>query len=400
MNTTIKNPKVPKLRFPGFEGEWEDIKLETIIEERREIPSSVMPLYSLTIEKGITPKTKRYERSFLVRDTENAYKVMHKDDFAYNPMNLRFGALARHKEDQKVLVSKYYNIFHPKKGISAEFLEAFLTRKEMIQFYDRMSMGTLEEKKRVHYLDFINFKKPFPTHPEQQKIASFLTAVDSWIDTLQKQKSSLEQYKKGMMQKLFNQEIRFKDENGNAFPEWKEKRLEQLFNEETERKGGQEFELLSVSLNNGVTKQDTSIKRDSSSLNKSNYKIVRPNQIAYNTMRMWQGASGVSQYTGIISPAYTVVNLKKGDINFYGYLFKQPRVIFNFYRYSQGLTSDTWNLKYRHFSEILVMVPSSIKEQQKIADFLSSIDNLITAKQKEIQKAETWKKGLMQGLFV
>ena len=72
---------------------------------------------------------------------------------------------------------------------------------------------------------------------------------------------------------------------------------------------------------------------------------------------MWQGASGVSRFEGIVSPAYTVIVLRKGDPRFFSYLFKMPRTIYDFYRYSQGLTSDTWNLKFHHFAEIEVLVP-------------------------------------------
>lgn len=190
----------------------------------------------------------------------------------------------------------------------------------------------------------------------------------------------LKEYKKGIMQMLFSQEIKFKDETGKYFPKWQEFKLGELFMERTERKENSEYDLLSISLSKGITKQNPSDKRDNSSADKSNYKVVRKNDIAYNTMRMWQGASGVSPCDGIVSPAYTVVSLKEGNVDFFKYLFKQSRTIFDFYRYSQGLTSDTWNLKFKHFSEIVVNVPVNTKEQNKIADFLNLIDNLLEVK--------------------
>ena len=102
---------VPTLRFPEFEGkgEWYRRVLNEFISERSQIDSSGLPLFSLTIENGITPKTKRYVRSFLVRDEDDAYKAVHQYDFAFNPMNLRFGALAMHHSENKVSVSKYYH---------------------------------------------------------------------------------------------------------------------------------------------------------------------------------------------------------------------------------------------------------------------------------------------------
>src|SRR3954454_2513466 len=107
-----KQKNIPQLRFPEFKEEWKLNQLGNFFAERNENATAEIPLYSLTIENGITPKSERYERSFLVDDVNNAYKVMHKNDFAFNPMNLRFGALARHKGNNKVSVSKYYNIFY------------------------------------------------------------------------------------------------------------------------------------------------------------------------------------------------------------------------------------------------------------------------------------------------
>src|SRR5947199_1851730 len=151
---TAQNKNAPSLRFPEFNGEWASQELNQFFEERNSESEESLPLYSLTIEAGIVPKSKRYERSFLVKSEEDAYKVMLKDDFAFNPMNLRFGALARHKGDEKILVSKYYNIFFCNENADPAFAENYLTTHKMLQFYKKMATGSLEEKKRVHYLEF------------------------------------------------------------------------------------------------------------------------------------------------------------------------------------------------------------------------------------------------------
>lgn len=241
---------------------------------------------------------------------------------------------------------------------------------------------------------------PTPTHEEQKKITSFLHTLDEWIKALRKQKVEFQRYKKVVNYQIFNQEIRFKDEIGKDYPSWEKKKLGKLFHERNEKNGTSQNQLLSVKTRGGVVLQSEISKTDSSNSDKRKYKVVGVGDIAYNTMRMWQGASGVSQYEGIVSPAYTVVYPKNGDTNFYGYLLKHPRTIFNFYRYSQGLTSDTWNLKFKHFSEVEVTVPSDLEEQKKIAAFLSSLDELIEHKEKQIALAEQWKKGLLQKMFV
>ena len=99
-------------------------------------------------------------------------------------------------------------------------------------------------------------------------------------------------------------------------------------------------------------------------------------------MRMWQGAEGVSKYTGIVSPAYTVIKPTAGiDGAFFAYMFKQEKMLKTFERNSQGLTSDTWNLKYPALSRISVFVPS-LEEQQTIVFAIKKIDNLITLHQR------------------
>jgi len=221
----LETKTVPDLRFPEFNKEWKLTKFDSLFEERSEFPDSLLPLFSLTIENGVTPKSERYERSFLVKSEENAYKSMYPSDFAYNPMNLRFGALAMHKGIMRVMVSKYYNIFFCKPNVVPAYVENYLTSYNMIQYYNKMATGSLEEKKRVHFSEFLRFRKKIPSYSEQQKIADFLSAVDQKIQQLGEKHRLLTEYKKGVMQQIFSQQIRFTDDNGQAYPDWEEKRL-------------------------------------------------------------------------------------------------------------------------------------------------------------------------------
>ncbi len=196
-----------KLRFKDQTGkefpDWEEKRLGEYLEERVHYSEKELPLYSLTIENGIIPKSQRYERSFLVKNVQKAYKVMLENDFAFNPMNLRFGALARLKNANEVAVSKYYNIFYCKDNADKLYMETYLTSYNMIQYYNKMSTGSLEEKKRVHYLDFIKFKLLFPSLEEQQKIANYLSAIDTKIEAVNQQIEKTQEFKKGLLQRMF-----------------------------------------------------------------------------------------------------------------------------------------------------------------------------------------------------
>lgn len=196
---------------------------------------------------------------------------------------------------------------------------------------------------------------------------------------------ALKKYKNGAMQQLFSQKVRFKDNEGQSYSNWQEKTIGQIFEQRQERfKEG--LQLLSVTINDGVKKRSDIDSKDNSSSDKSNYKRIYPQDIAYNSMRMWQGASGVSLYDGVVSPAYTVLaGNKENSSLFFGYLFKLRSMVNTFQRHSQGLTSDTWNLKYPQLAKIKVSVPV-LEEQQKIANFLSLIDAKIAIIEKDQQE--------------
>lgn len=144
-----------------------------------------------------------------------------------------------------------------------------------------------------------------------------------------------------------------------------------------ERARGDET-LLSVTGDRGVILQEDVGRRDSSSEDKTSYWRVKPGDIVYNTMRMWQGISGISAHAGIVSPAYTVCKpTSVVHSAFLAYLLKHPSYIREFYRGSQGLVSDTWNLKYSTFAKINVLLPP-LHEQRRIAQILDTLDNQIT----------------------
>ena len=116
-------------------------------------------------------------------------------------------------------------------------------------------------------------------------------------------------------------------------------------------------------------------------------------------MRMWQGVSALSTLEGIVSPAYTVcITGEKLHPPFIAYLFKMPFMIHRFYRYSQGLTSDTWNLKYRNFCEVRMPLPS-LEEQKQITEILKSAQNEIELLKQLLEKYKSQKRGLMQKLL-
>ena len=153
------------------------------------------------------------------------------------------------------------------------------------------------------------------------------------------------------------------------------------------------MELLSVTMNDGVKPRSEIEGKDNSSEDKSNYKIVRKGDIVYNSMRMWQGANGISPCDGIVSPAYTVL-MPKQEINngYFAALFKSANLINEFRKNSQGMTSDTWNLKYPQIETIKVQIPS-VSEQDKVSEMFSVLDERIAAQSQLVESLKKYKRG-------
>lgn len=197
---------VPRYRFAEFEnyGNWKAISLSEFITQRNTFAENGIPLYSLTIEKGVTPKTERYERSHLViNNKEEAYKIVYSNDFVYNPMNLRFGAIARHSGENTVSVSKYYNVFYSNDEVDSSFLEMYLQSSVMLNVYNDIATGSLIEKRRVHFSEFLKLTMLFPNVLEQQKISDCLSSLANLIESQSNKLETLKRHKQGLMQQLF-----------------------------------------------------------------------------------------------------------------------------------------------------------------------------------------------------
>mgnify|MGYP000765775747 CR=1 FL=1 len=175
-------------------------------------------------------------------------------------------------------------------------------------------------------------------------------------------------------------------------------RIGDIYAERSER-GAADMELLSVTMNDGVMQRSEIEGKDNSSEDKSSYKVVRKGDMVYNSMRMWQGANGVSPYDGIVSPAYTVLTAKLPICNdYFAALFKNYKLINEFRKNSQGMTSDTWNLKYPQIETIKVYLPV-IEEQEKIASILVTLDKRIAAQAALVEQLKKYKRGVVRSLL-
>ena len=179
---------------------------------------------------------------------------------------------------------------------------------------------------------------------------------------------------------------------------WEQRKLGECFTERCESMP--DGELISVTINDGIKKFSELGRHDTSNDDKSKYKKVCVGDIAYNSMRMWQGASGCSPYEGIVSPAYTVLTPNSGiNSKCMAYQFKLPATIHTFKINSQGITSDNWNLKFPALSEIEIYISPYEQEQAKIAAYFANLDHLITLHQRKYDKLQVLKKAMLEKMF-
>ena len=245
-------------------------------------------------------------------------------------------------------------------------------------------------------------KLNIPTLPEQKKIASFLESIDDWLNNLRIQKKSLEIYKKGTLQKIFAQETRFKSSDGKVFPDWEEKPLKKILKERKEfSTKGKGYEHISLTIR-GVVPKSERYDRDFlvGDDEIKGYKITRLNDLCYNPANLKFGVISLNKFgAGIFSPIYVTFEIVDQNVDFIGYYLTRTAFVNKARRYEQGTVYERMAVSPEDFLKVKVKIPS-LPEQEKIANYLQSIDKLIETKRKQLAHGEQWKKGLMQQLFV
>ncbi|HDC5961891.1 TPA: restriction endonuclease subunit S [Staphylococcus aureus] len=408
-NTQTKN--VPELRFPGFEGEWEEKKVGELLEFKNGLNkgkeyfgsgSSIVNFKDVFNNRSLNTNNLTGKVNVNSKELKN-YSV-EKGDVFFTRTSEVIGEIGYPSvilnDPENTVFSGFVLRGRPKSGIDlinnnfkryVFFTNSF--RKEMIT-KSSMTTRALTSGSAINKMKVI-----YPVSAkEQRKIGDFFSKLDRQIELEEQKLELLQQQKKGYMQKIFSQELRFKDENSEDYPHWENSKIEKYLKERNEH--SDKGQMLSVTINSGIIKFSELDRKDNSSKDKSNYKVVRKNDIAYNSMRMWQGASGRSNYNGIVSPAYTVLYPTQNTSSlFIGYKFKTHRMIHKFKINSQGLTSDTWNLKYKQLKNINIDIPV-LEEQEKIGDFFKKMDILISKQKIKIEILEKEKQSFLQKMFL
>lgn len=363
----------------------------TRVIRKNENLESKLPL-TISAQFGLIAQDEFFDKRIASKNISHYY-LIRKGEFAYNKstsMDAPWGAIKRLEHYDNGVLSTLYIMFRilDENKVNSDYIVSYY----VTNLWHKGVREVAAEGARNHGLlniapvDFFETTLTIPSNENEQKnIGEYFRRLDRLITLHQRKLEKLKIIKKSMLEKCFPKKgekvpkIRF----SGFTDDWEQRKLGACFEERCENMP--DGELISVTISDGIKKFSELGRHDNSNQDKSKYKKVCIGDIAYNSMRMWQGASGYSPFEGIVSPAYTVlkpnVNINSKCVS---YLFKRQDMIHVFQLNSQGITSDNWNLKFPALSQIAVSLPGDIKEQSRIATYFSNIDTLITLHQRKL----------------
>lgn len=400
--------RVPKLRFPEFTDDWEQRKLGEIYTERNERGNDNLEILSVSIHHGVSSGEldsnvlgKNVKRS----EDKSLYKHVYEGDLVFNMMRAWQGAIGIVKNEG--MISPAYISAIPNKNVYPKFMDYCLRRDEVITQINNLSYGVTDFRKRLYWNGFTKVNIMLPSVQEQDKLTELFHNLDKFITLQQRKIKNLKSLKKGMMQKLFNQEVRFKADDGSEFPEWKEKMLSEVFEISTETNGDRysKQDVLSVSDEYGVVNQIEFQGRSFAGNDISKYKVVKTGQIIYTRSPLAIKPFGiikrVGDKTGVVSPLYIVNDVSENNCSmFWYYNFDMPERTNNYLKPLVRMgAKHTMNISNEEWLSGKVFAPC-LAEQQKIANCLCTLDDTIEKQKATLAEWEELKKGLLQQMFV
>jgi len=397
---------IPELRFKEFSGEWEEKKGNLVFQAiSNKNHNSDLPILAISQEYGAIPRDMINYKISVTNNSVRSYKVVEIGDFIISLRSFQGGI---EYSNYKGICSPAYIILRNIIDIDKIFFKYFFKTYKYIQKLNSKLEG-IRDGKMISYKYFSEIKLPLPLKQEQQKIASFLTTIDTKIEQLTKKVELQEQYKKGVMQKIFSEEIRFKKDDGSEFPEWEKKKLKDvLFEHKTRNSDNNIKEVFSVAKTKGVINQIEHLGRSYAATDLTNYKIVFPHDIVYTKSPTSDFPYGIIKQNrlnrkGVVSTLYAVfapTNQYIGSL--IDYYFSSW---VNTYNYLNPLVhkgaKNTMNINNSDFlNGAKIPMPTSEKEQIKITNFLTSLDKQIDSTKAQLVQTKEFKKGLLQRMFV
>ena len=406
--------KVPNLRFKDFSGEWEHKLLSSFATKitQKNGDYKVTNVISNSAKNGLVSQKDYFDKDIANQDNINGYYVINNGDFVYNPRKSNespYGPINRFSSTEAGVVSPLYLCFSVNCEVNDRYLEYYFKSSKWYQFiYRNSDQGARHDRVSIRDAEFFKMKLNIPNYREQEKITSFFSLIDKKIELQTEKVEELKNYKKGIMQKIFSQELRFKDENGNQYPDWEERKLSELLYEHRVRNDEEKFtknDVLSVSGDFGIVNQIKFLGRSYAGESVKNYHVVHTGDIVYTKSPLKSNPYGIIKVNkgdaGIVSTLYAVYSCKASlNGEYLDYYFQLDD---NTNRYLRPLVhkgaKNDMKINNEHVLSDKILI-CSINEQDKIVEFMKVIDKKIKNEEKKLSSLNEYKKGLLQQMFI
>lgn len=403
---------VPKLRFRGFEGEWEEKKLGELCQlSSGSTPSKSKKEYFTGNIPWVT--SGELKSKYLKKTIDNITEIAKKNTGLrlYDKGTLiiaMYGLEAQGTRGSSTIlkiqstISQACMALEPNNEISSEYLYYWYEKYGEI-IGTKYAQGTKQQNLSTNLVGDLNIKMPLLQ--EQEKIANLLSKVDRYIELQEKKVSELEKYKKGMMQKIFSQKIRFRKDDGGEYPEWDEKKLNYVsdvrdgtHDSPTYVENGYPFITSKNLLKTGKIDFDNITyisQKDYININKRSK--VDKGDILFGMIGTIGNPVLVNNEGFAIKNVALIKEKNKLKNKYLIYFLNSSIISKQFYKLNTGGTQKFIALEL--IRNLNILIPSN-EEQEKIANFFSKVDLLIEKQNKRLDELKMWKKGLLQKLFV
>lgn len=404
--------KIPKLRFKEFSGDWKHKHLNNIVERvirKNKGNISKLPL-TISAQHGLVDQETFFNNVVASKNVEGYY-LLKNGEFAYNKSysnGYPWGTIKRLDKYDMGVLSTLYICFNPINKISSDYLVQYF---ETSKWYKEVSMIAVEGARNhgllnISVLDFFDTLHYIPSKEEQEKIALFLSLIDKKISLQSEKVDSLKDYKRGILKKIFSRELRFKDDDGSDYPEWEEKKLNEVLTERKEKNLGN-LRVCSVAVRKGVVDQIEHLGRSFAAKDTSNYNLVKYGDVIYTKSPTGDFPYGIIKQSFlnedvVVSPLYGVFKPLNSNLGYILHSYFYYKENTNNYLYSivQKGAKNTINITNTTFLSKSLMLPMDEDEQCKIANLLMKLDNKIDKEQEKLDSLNEYKKGLLQQMFI
>ena len=407
--------RVPKLRFPEFTDDWEQRKLEDYLTVSAEKNTGNIygrsDVLSVSGDYGIVNQIEFQGRSFAGASVSN-YGVVQTGDVVYtkSPLNSNPYGIIKTNKGKPGIVSTLYAVYHPKENAFSDFIQVYFEQHARMNNYMHplVNKGAKNDMK-VSAENALKGPVYFPSRVEQESISAFFSVIDHIITLHQRKLEKLKELRKGVMQKLFSQEVRFKADDGSEFPEWEEKKLDDVAVRVTRKNKDNITDIpLTISSADGLIDQRDFFNKVVASKDMSGYYLLKKGEFAYNKSYSkgydFGSIKKLDLYAeGALSTLYICFALNKDENpDFYQKYFDSLFWYLELQKIcAEGARNHgLLNVSTNEFFQMKLKVPSSKQEQKKIADCLSSLDDVIEKQKVTLAAWEEMKKGLLQQMFV